>query len=163
MKNTLVLFSIILVSLLLLVIFWEFYLEDPILFQLQIEHMSESMDEKVEYVVTVFIFGVMSLFLPFILSFQAERRRKILESEREHLIFDLRATIEEIKRLNGVIPVCSYCKKIRNEEGDWEELERYIVKHSDVDFSHGACPVCYQQEMKKIKNTSLGMGFDPQR
>ena len=49
---------------------------------------------------------------------------------------------EEIRILKGIIPICSYCHKIRNEEGAWDRLEEYISKHSDAQFSHGICPSC---------------------
>jgi hypothetical protein len=49
---------------------------------------------------------------------------------------------EEIKTLKGIIPICSYCKNIRDDEGSWEQLESYIDEHSDAQFSHGICPKC---------------------
>ncbi len=51
---------------------------------------------------------------------------------------------EEIKTLEGIIPICSYCKNIRDDEGSWERLEAYIDTHSNAQFSHGICPDCFK-------------------
>jgi len=64
------------------------------------------------------------------------------EQEREKLIFDLQKALTEIKKLSGLLPICSICKKIRDDQGYWEQIESYIEKHADVDFSHGICPEC---------------------
>lgn len=70
----------------------------------------------------------------------SERRQ--LEQEREKLINELQNALENIKTLKGLLPICSMCKKIRDDEGYWNILERYIEKHSDVSFSHSLCPEC---------------------
>ena len=49
---------------------------------------------------------------------------------------------KEIQTLKGILPICSFCKKIRNQEGSWESLERYISTRTDAEFSHGLCPEC---------------------
>jgi len=54
----------------------------------------------------------------------------------------------EISTLSGLLPICSYCKKIRDDNNYWERVESYIEKASDVRFSHGVCPECYEKEMK---------------
>jgi len=57
--------------------------------------------------------------------------------------YDLNTVLREIKTLRGIIPICANCKKIRNDEGVWRQLESYIEEHSEVDFfSHGICPEC---------------------
>ena len=50
--------------------------------------------------------------------------------------------LAEIKMLRGIVPICSFCKKIRNADGNWSEVEAYVSKHSDAQFSHGCCPEC---------------------
>lgn len=55
---------------------------------------------------------------------------------------DLKQAMDEIKTLKGIIPICSYCHGIRDDEGAWKQLEQYISKHSDASFSHGICPSC---------------------
>jgi len=71
--------------------------------------------------------------------------RKRLEAEREKLIADLREALEKIKTLKGLIPVCAWCKKVRDDKGYWEELEHYIREHTDADFTHGICPDCLKE------------------
>jgi len=65
-----------------------------------------------------------------------------LLSEKEQLIIDLQKALKEIKTLEGFIPICSFCKKIRNDEQYWEGLEEYFDKRTDAKFSHGICPDC---------------------
>ena len=77
--------------------------------------------------------------------------RKRLEKEREGLIESLRKALSEIKQLSGLLPICSSCKKIRNDEGYWEQLEIYIKNHSDADFSHGICPECVARLYPDLK------------
>ena len=65
--------------------------------------------------------------------------------ERERLIGKLQASLDEIKILRGILPICSYCKNIRNDDGYFEQIESYIHNHSGVDFSHTICPSCMQK------------------
>jgi hypothetical protein len=51
---------------------------------------------------------------------------------------------KEIQTLRGILPICSFCKKIRNQDGVWESIESYIIKRSEAEFSHGVCPDCYR-------------------
>jgi len=66
--------------------------------------------------------------------------RKRAEREREKLIEDLRKARAEIKTLKGIMPICSYCKKIRDDTGYWNQLDQYIKEHSEAKLSHGVCP-----------------------
>ncbi len=68
--------------------------------------------------------------------------RKKAEAEKERLIRELQDALAKVKVLSGLVPVCSKCKKIRDDKGYWNQLESYIEKHSDVSFSHGLCPDC---------------------
>jgi phosphoserine phosphatase RsbU/P len=56
---------------------------------------------------------------------------------------------EHVKRLEGVLPICSYCKRIRDERGRWDELEEYLTERSEAWFSHGICPECLAKAMKE--------------
>jgi hypothetical protein len=78
--------------------------------------------------------------------------RKTAELERDKLVRDLQDALERIKQLSGLLPICSVCKKIRDEDGQWHPLENYIHEHSEADFSHGLCPGCYQESMEKLDN-----------
>ncbi len=64
------------------------------------------------------------------------------EKEQEKLISKLQEALAEIKTLKGLIPICAFCKKIRDDEGYWNQLEAYICKHTDASFTHGVCPEC---------------------
>ena len=56
----------------------------------------------------------------------------------------------EIDQLRGFIPICSYCKKIRNDRDYWEQIEEYITQHSHAQFTHGVCPECQAKVMAKL-------------
>lgn len=58
---------------------------------------------------------------------------------------ELKRAREEIKALRGLIPICANCKKIKNSEGYWEQVESYLQRHTDANFSHGLCAECYDQ------------------
>ena len=76
-------------------------------------------------------------------------RRKKMEQEKDVLVDSLQEALTEIKALRGIIPICSYCHSIRNEDGAWDEMISYISKHSDAQFSHGICPKCLPRAMTK--------------
>jgi PAS domain S-box-containing protein len=71
--------------------------------------------------------------------------RKLAEEEREKLILELQEALAKIKTLTGLLPICSSCKKIRNDKGCWEQMETYIMNHTEADFSHGICPECAEK------------------
>lgn len=64
---------------------------------------------------------------------------------QEKLNAELFETMAQIKRLEGLLPICAACKQIRNERGEWEVMERYITTHSEAQFSHSVCPSCARQ------------------
>jgi len=68
--------------------------------------------------------------------------RKIIEAEKEKLIVELKKALGEVKTLGGLLPICASCKKIRDDQGYWNQLEYYIQKHSEAEFSHSVCPNC---------------------
>lgn len=69
-------------------------------------------------------------------------QRTIAEKEREKLIGELRHALAEVKTLSGLLPICASCKKIRDDTGYWNQIEEYICRHSDAEFTHGLCPDC---------------------
>nr|WP_319395322.1 response regulator [uncultured Desulfobacter sp.] len=69
-------------------------------------------------------------------------RRKKIEREKDRLIEELKQAAAKIKRLTGLLPVCSHCKKIRDNDGKWNQLESYIYKHTEADVSNSLCPEC---------------------
>jgi len=64
------------------------------------------------------------------------------EDEREHVIQELRTAIAEVKTLTGLLPICAWCKKIRDDSGYWRKVEEYVSKHSEAEFTHCICPDC---------------------
>lgn len=71
--------------------------------------------------------------------------RKKAEEERERLILELTEALAKVKTLSGLLPVCASCKRIRNDQGYWQQMEMYIREHSEADFSHGICPECAEK------------------
>ena len=71
--------------------------------------------------------------------------RKEAEQERDRLIEELREALAKIKTLNGLLPICASCKKIRDDEGYWNQIESYVASHSNAQFSHGICPDCLEK------------------
>lgn len=69
-----------------------------------------------------------------------ERRRA--ESERERLVHELQDALAEVKTLSGILPICAWCKQVRDDEGYWHQVEVYVRDHSEAEFSHGICPSC---------------------
>lgn len=78
-------------------------------------------------------------------------KRKKAEQEREKLIEELQKACEEIKALRGKLPLCSFCKKIRDDKGYWEQVDVYLSKHSAADISHCICPDCMKQHYPDFK------------
>ncbi|NTV15692.1 MAG: PAS domain S-box protein [Desulfobulbaceae bacterium] len=77
-----------------------------------------------------------------ITSFQDISEQKRNEQEREQLITELQTALSELKTLRGILPICSFCKKIRDTKGAWTQMESYISRHSEAQFSHGICAEC---------------------
>jgi len=71
--------------------------------------------------------------------------RKEAEFEREELIEKLNKAVKDVKTLGGLIPICSSCKKIRDDKGYWNQLENYFEQHSTALFSHSLCPGCMDE------------------
>jgi PAS domain S-box-containing protein len=69
-------------------------------------------------------------------------KRKRAEEERKRLVQELQDALARVKTLSGLLPICSSCKKIRDDKGYWTQLEAYIRDHSEAEFSHSICPEC---------------------
>jgi DNA-binding response OmpR family regulator len=65
----------------------------------------------------------------------------------------LEAALSHVQTLQGILPICSYCHKIRNDKESWERMENYIVKHSAAKFTHGICPDCMQKQLEELKKS----------
>lgn len=84
---------------------------------------------------------------------QEIERRKELERENKQLIGSLQTALDEVKTLRGILPTCSFCKAIRDDDGEWHRLEEYISKHSEAQFSHGVCEPCAQKHYPDLMNS----------
>jgi PAS domain S-box-containing protein len=74
--------------------------------------------------------------------------RKRAEDEREQLVRELQAALAEVRTLQAILPICSYCRRIRDDANYWHSVETYIAEHTDTRFSHGICPSCYASEVE---------------
>ena len=81
----------------------------------------------------------------FLITIRDASERIAAEEEKEKLIRELQKAMDEIQTLNGLLPICAYCKNVRDDQGYWQKVEIYISKHSKADFSHGICPDCLKK------------------
>ncbi len=82
--------------------------------------------------------------------------RKLMEEDKENVIVELQKALSEVKQLKLFLPICASCKKIRDDEGYWSEVERYIGEHTDTQFSHGICPDCMRKLYPEYADEVLG-------
>ena len=75
----------------------------------------------------------------------AMARIYMAERERDRLIVELKEALSKVKLLSGLLPICASCKKIRDDQGYWNQVEKYIGEHSDARFSHSICPECVKK------------------
>ncbi|MBN1627162.1 MAG: response regulator transcription factor [Deltaproteobacteria bacterium] len=73
------------------------------------------------------------------------RRMIEMQDRLEAKVKELQKALDEIKTLQGILPICSFCKKIRDDQGYWNQVEAYVSKHSDAQFSHAICPECMKK------------------
>src|SRR5690349_8252442 len=73
---------------------------------------------------------------------------KQAEEERERLLRELQTALGEVSELREILPICMYCKSIRDDKNYWQSVEAYISNHTKVQFSHGVCPDCYKNVLK---------------
>jgi PAS domain S-box-containing protein len=103
-------------------------------------------------------------------AFQDITRSKQIEAEKEKLIKELQDALLEVKTLRDFLPICSYCKKVRDDQNYWSQIENYISKHTATKFTHGICPECYElevgpqlEEMKRIRAERRDVNAPPNR
>ncbi len=76
------------------------------------------------------------------------RRLLGLQSNLAARVHELEETLARVKQLEGLLPICSYCKKIRDDGNYWQRVEDYLSRHTEVRLSHGICPECWESEVK---------------
>ena len=79
--------------------------------------------------------------------------RKQAEDEREQLVRELQSALAEVKTLRAILPICSYCMRIRDDENYWHTVEEYISEHTSSRFSHGICPTCMDTVVERQLRT----------
>ncbi len=75
------------------------------------------------------------------------RLRKELEGKNQQL----QTALDEIRQLAGILPICAKCKKIRDDDGYWQQVEKFIKTHTGAEFTHGYCPDCYADELRGLR------------
>ena len=78
-----------------------------------------------------------------------------LQTNLASRVTELEAALADVKKLQGLLPICSYCKKVRNEADYWEQVESYLTSRSELRLSHGVCPDCFARVMKELDEASL--------
>jgi len=71
-----------------------------------------------------------------------------LQSSLAERVHDLETALKQVNQLRGLLPICMYCKRIRNDGDYWQQVETYISEHTEAEFSHGICPECYEKVLK---------------
>lgn len=74
------------------------------------------------------------------------------QAERERLIAELQVSHTEVKTLRGILPICAWCKNVRDDHGYWKQVEQYVHEHTEADFSHTICPKCIERHYPEVKH-----------
>lgn len=83
--------------------------------------------------------------------------QKRAEQERERLVTELQAALAEVRELRGIIPICSYCKNVRDDRDYWQTVESYVAEHTNTRFSHGVCPSCLAHHVEpQFRDPAVG-------
>jgi len=85
-----------------------------------------------------------------------EKKIQQQNKEKDELIARLQDALANVKKLSGLLPICSSCKKIRNDNGYWKQIEGYIAEHSEAVFTHGLCPDCLKKLYPKLRQDLPG-------
>lgn len=96
-------------------------------------------NENKSLIITHLVFWIATMLAMILVSMKLQRHIDERDQARQ-----------EVKTLSGLLPICSHCKKIRDDKGDWEVLEQYIANHSEADFSHGLCPECLDKYYPEV-------------
>jgi phosphoserine phosphatase RsbU/P len=78
------------------------------------------------------------------------RRMINLQDKLADKVLELRKALEQVKTLQGILPICSYCKKVRDDRNYWQQVEEYVGSHSEVQFSHSICPQCMEKHFPEF-------------
>lgn len=144
-----------------------FFVFHPLIHFISVLHTSSEQRAEIDFfseILTAFSVSMLPWSLSFVLLGALlgifYMKSKLANQEKTKLITKLRTSLAEIKTLSGLLPICSSCKKIRDDKGYWEEIECYITAHSEADFSHGICPECIEKlypDFVKNKRTAVNL------
>ena len=84
-----------------------------------------------------------------------------LQQKLGERVAELQAALSNVKKLHGLLPICSYCKRIRGDDQYWQQVEGYIAEHSEAQFSHGICPACYATVSAELDEISRNKARNP--
>lgn len=147
--NRRVKFDILIISVILVASFCFFCKVDAL--ESIVEFSSQHEEYEVDELLSTLIVFSFCITLFSIRRYQESRvaKKSLIQKNNE-----LQNALNEIQQLKGILPLCSFCKKIRNDAGNWEQVDVYIQKNSNADISHGICPICmqkhYPEEFKEI-------------
>lgn len=121
------------------VVFWAELVIMAVLHYLRFSPAVETLLDS--FILTLLIIPVLylSIYRPMARHIHVLQR---IKTERERLIAQLQDADEQVKTLSGLLPICAWCKKIRDPDGNWNEIEDYVQRHTDADFTHSICPEC---------------------
>jgi hypothetical protein len=98
------------------------------------------------------VLGLLALSFGIVWMARSAWRRQLQgQAERDQLIADLTLALTEVKNLKGMLPICGHCKKIRDDQGYWSQIESYISEHSEATFTHGVCPDCASELRRELQ------------
>jgi PAS domain S-box-containing protein len=98
----------------------------------------------------------------FIESYDDITARKMLEQEKQRLIDELQSSLEQVKMLKGMLPLCPSCKQVRTDEGYWDQIESYLADNSEAEITHCLCPECKDQCHILLEDDSTGLLQSPE-
>jgi len=118
----------------------------------EVEHDFTTIGKRIMLLNARQVKRVMGKDLIILLAIEDITERKRIEEALKEEHRQLQQAFDEIKTLRGILPICAYCKKIRDDEGYWDHVEKYVSAHTDAKFTHGICPSCFEREMDALKS-----------
>lgn len=90
--------------------------------------------------------SALALILWVVLSGYLEEHARLAEVNQR-----LQTSLDEVRTLQGLLPICSWCRKVRDDEGLWTQIEQYVSSHTGAEFTHGMCPDCYERGLQEVR------------
>ncbi len=138
--------ELIIIALLAVIVFicsWQFDIIEQIL-----DFMEKYEKYELDEIVSVMIFLAVALS---VFSYRRLKEAKHSQNDLSRQCAELEKALLEIKQLKGILPICASCKKVRNDKGYWQQVEVYLQKVTDAEFSHGLCPDCAEHALSDLE------------